>query len=1664
MIIKCKMCGGDIQFNPGDTYGQCDHCGCTSTIPRADDEQKLNRYNRANHFRRQGEFDKAIAAYERILEEDDTDAEAHWGAALSRYGIEYVEDPATKKQVPTCHRVRLESILADADYLAAIEHAPDSESKRIYEEHAKEIAEIQKDILAISANEKPYDVFICYKETDDNGQRTKDSTLAQEVYYGLIEQGYKVFFSRITLEDKLGQQYEPYIFAALNSARVMVVIGTKPEYFNAVWVKNEWSRYLHLMKNDRKRLLIPCYRDMDPYDLPEELGNLQSQDMSRIGFIQDLLRGIRKVLETEKEKATPSQPVVQQVIKEHNNVDALLDRALLCLEDRDYEKADEFCEQALNLDARNSRAYLVKLMIERKVQKEEDLAIQKEPLEKSTNYQRALRFANPEQKEKLENWNQTILERIEHIRKYRIREDASNRLKTAKTVEECNEIKETLRSIESFEGVQQLIEECDQKAEEIQQKAYTEAEHLLDIGQDVDAQIAFDLLKDYKDSREKSKEAQYRQAIRLMGVEQYSFAIQIFEKLGDYSDSKGKIQECDKLNREKIEREQAEKKRIEDERVAKQLEDEERKSQEAMIACRREAEKKRKARRRVIILVSCLGVILAGLAAYIFVLQPMQRYNQAITALNNGNETEAIQIFTENERYSDSKQRIQQANANIQYKAGNYAQVVEIYTTLDKKYQDHADDLKLIYDKANQEIEDGQYDNAIAVFSSLGTYLDCADRINEANYQKAMALSGAGKRDEATQIFKALGTYKESWSMGVQLQGDSYYDKGNYSEAWKYYSALEEKYQTHKADYERMYTSAEVLLFEGKYDEAISAFSALGAYEKSEEMVKEARYQKAAVRALEGKYQEAVALYTELGEYKDSSSLALKANADELYDNGNIASAYDIYISLSDDYQTHALEYKTLYDAAMSDLNSEKYGKAYEGFVALGNYSDSKSKAVECGRKKAEGLFAEGNFSEAASAYAAIGDNEKATASLYQYANQLSEQENYVEAAKKYTEILEYKDSRELRYQAGIKAKADGKLLDAFEILNMDVDYNDATEELYQIGVSASEQKNYKVSVASFTVVGTYKDAAIKLTMDTYAWGEQLFENKEYDQSAEVFTSMGDFSDASSRAMQANYAAANQLLGEGNYETAKERFQALGDYNDCSDKIKECDYLQAKGLYENKKYKEALNILEDARMKEYKESASIIKDCQYQIGKGLMGEGKYNEAISWLDLTGEYLDSVDLANEARYQAAMILKNEAKYSEAISAFTKIETYKDSKEQIKSCNDALGASYEKAGEYEKAYDFYSLSGNAEKISVTAYQVGVNKATEGNNKDAISWFVKAGEYEPAKDRIIGIAESYYTTQDIASAEDAFSKVSEYGIAPQRLYEIGQYYELAGKREEAVRAYQEAGNYRDANDRKDKIQEVLNEEDYVAAEAKMKSEDYSGALALFKKISGYRDADIRAADASRQAKLKPFRTKGNTVTFGSYEQDDSSSNGKEPIKWIVLDVKEGKSLLLSYYALEAKAYHSRYTEVTWSTCALRSWLNDTFYNDAFSSIEHDAILVTTVDNSTKKGKSGPTTNDRVYLLSYKEAFEVYFTGDNERVCSCTKHAQSRVEAADGVPGVWWLRTCTDSGRGAFTVWYDGHSSASDCNGGYRNSGSVDKTGVRPVLWIDLNSEYFSQ
>lgn len=335
-ILRCKMCGGDLHIQDGRTVAICEYCGTKQTVPTADNEKKMALFSRANRLRFNCDFDQAASLYETIVAEFPDEAEAYWGLVLCKYGIEYVDDPATGKKIPTCHRTSFDNVMDDSNFEIVIKKA-DILARQVYLDEGQKIENLRKDILTVSSKEKPYDIFISYKEKDDNGERTIDSVLAQDIYDQLTAKGYRVFFSRISLEDKLGQEYEPYIFAALYSAKIMLVIGTDYEHFNAVWVKNEWKRYLQLMTRDHTKVLIPCYKDIDAYDLPKEFQKLQAQDLGKVGATQDLLRGIDKICgratEQIKQDGTNNyQPIIQEgmlyEIRRHFNGPDLIEKVL----------------------------------------------------------------------------------------------------------------------------------------------------------------------------------------------------------------------------------------------------------------------------------------------------------------------------------------------------------------------------------------------------------------------------------------------------------------------------------------------------------------------------------------------------------------------------------------------------------------------------------------------------------------------------------------------------------------------------------------------------------------------------------------------------------------------------------------------------------------------------------------------------------------------------------------------------------------------------------------------------------------------------------------------------------------------------------------------------------------------------------------------------------------------------------------------------------------------------------------------------------------------------------------------------------------------------------------------------------------------------------------
>ena len=409
MLLKCKMCGGDLIPTTAQDIYECSYCHTQQTTPvekNVQDDRIANLFNAANQFLKHAEFDRAERMFEEIIKLDNTEAEAHWGLIRCRYGIEYVYDKQRNMHIPTCHRTVWDPILTSPEY-ATIMKNTEGYKKSVYETEAAVIDKIQKDILSVVQKEEPSDVFICYKETDDKtGTQTEDSKIALALFHSLKKENLKVFYAPISLAGKVGLQYEPYIYSALSSAKVMLVIGTRPEYFQAPWVHNEWGRFMKIINQDRSKRLIPCYKNMNPYlDLPDEFKHIQGEDIgdNTITFVQKITSSIKSICAPEPAPLT--QIVEKTVVKEvqqptvitgngGENTASLLRRMMLLIEDGDFKKADECCEKVLNINPECAEAYLGKLMIEYRVTKLSDLAAQGYPFFNSNNYYKIQKYAD----------------------------------------------------------------------------------------------------------------------------------------------------------------------------------------------------------------------------------------------------------------------------------------------------------------------------------------------------------------------------------------------------------------------------------------------------------------------------------------------------------------------------------------------------------------------------------------------------------------------------------------------------------------------------------------------------------------------------------------------------------------------------------------------------------------------------------------------------------------------------------------------------------------------------------------------------------------------------------------------------------------------------------------------------------------------------------------------------------------------------------------------------------------------------------------------------------------------------------------------------------------------------------------------------------------------
>lgn len=1034
---------------------------------------------------------------------------------------------------------------------------------------------------------------------------------------------------------------------------------------------------------------------------------------------------------------------------------------------------------------------------------------------------------------------------------------------------------------------------------------------------------------------------------------------------------------------------------------------------------------------------------------------------------------QAEKTYIQLDKYLDSSSLAQKAKADALYEAGDLAAADVIYNKLDKQYQTYANEYQEIYEKAAELKAQKQYDEARELFLSLGEYKDCPKQILdciyleatdllddkryddadalfseldykdssamalECRYRKAIELADKKQYQEATKIFETLIYYKDSKDQIERIKADELFDSGDLAGAWLIYSELDESCRTYQKEYEEYFETAEKQRKEGSYDSARKIYSILGTYRGADELAIQCFLDKAEQYEKENHYTEALAVYesiqdqdridachyqyglylqknsrykaaalqfTKCPDYKDSGEQFYQTGI-LAYQSGELEEALDI---LRDD-KIHEGNAEVIYAIAEAASQRQEYELAISAYDCIDNYQDAGQKRIRNYMLWADQLFEQEEYDQYIQVISALGDSD-----------------NTKEMIRKaeYAKVIKL-----MKFGSYEKAKAELQKLDGYE---------DSASLLkdceYELALKSYDQGEYQEALAAFEreQLGGYREADEMITDCRYQIGR-------INEKAQ------------------------------NYQDAAELYQLCIGYLDSQERWLECCYLQAIILKDKKEYYDAvqwfvrarkhvstigqMNELSDVCDSEGKtQEADYARQMSFWIcAENALDNQAYRDAVSYYNQITDPSIAKDREKEANYYYGEELRNTGEYGKAAEFFAVAADYPGAAERYISARLEEGNQALESGDYQKARACFKEAGNEDRIVEAWNTEGEALLTAGNYEQARVCFKEAGNEEKIVSTWISEAEDKLSSGQYEEARQIYISVGMNDKIPA-IWELeGEANLAAGNFVEAKDAFRTAGNQ-------------SRYEDTVLEEAKVliADKDYGSAYELLDEIQNREDAQqiLHTEQAFISYRIKP----GDIIILGTYEQDNSEENGREPIEWIVLDADDDyHALVISKYGLDCRPYNLKNAHITWKTCTLRAWLNQDFYNLAFDKDEQQAILSKQVDNSSRQGNSawetngGENTADNVFLLSYQET-ETYLTEIGERMCIPTDYAiahNAYTKSSGTVESQfncwWWLRSPGSSSTRAARVGTNGSRAEDDVK--------QSNVCVRPVLWVDLTS-----
>ncbi len=357
-LLKCRYCGGNIEFMSGTSVFTCWRCRLNQTVPKTINDSNSPRYNEAIELHDEYRFDEAADIYRNIIKHYSREADAYWSLVLNKYGVTYerISKNGKNEYIPVIHRLSDTLIFDDEDYKKVL-YLADYNQKSIYRSDALKIYDLQRKMLEDASKSSPCDVFICYNET------TTDTMIASELQYLLEKSGYKTFMPDTvdrTASAEETSNNEIRVFPALKSCKVMVVCGTDPDHLTDPITTNDWKRVLSAIQNGANKRIVCVYKGMKADDLPEELRSLPSVDMagnySNEEF-SDLIRAMMDEIASADEKEISllkeeeemvlkqKQAAIDELKKKADSMDEL-ELTLTDEEQREYDKLSDEVKQS----------------------------------------------------------------------------------------------------------------------------------------------------------------------------------------------------------------------------------------------------------------------------------------------------------------------------------------------------------------------------------------------------------------------------------------------------------------------------------------------------------------------------------------------------------------------------------------------------------------------------------------------------------------------------------------------------------------------------------------------------------------------------------------------------------------------------------------------------------------------------------------------------------------------------------------------------------------------------------------------------------------------------------------------------------------------------------------------------------------------------------------------------------------------------------------------------------------------------------------------------------------------------------------------------------------------------------------------------------------------